>query len=61
MGIIAGEETSSQALKPDSQDTSDASQSSYAFLVHSQDTLNQNLPPVVDNEPLARQRRRRTR
>ena len=61
MDIIAGEESSSRALKPDSQDTLDASQTSYAFLVHSQDTLNQHLPPVVDNQPLARQRRRRTR
>ncbi|KAB8338915.1 hypothetical protein FH972_021855 [Carpinus fangiana] len=34
---------------------------SYAFLVHSQDTLPNNLPPSVDNKPLARQRRRRTR
>ena len=34
---------------------------SFAFLVHSQDTLNNNLPPNVDNQPLARQKRRRTR
>ncbi|KAI9786715.1 MAG: hypothetical protein M1816_007856 [Peltula sp. TS41687] len=32
----------------------------YAFLVHSQDTLPRNLPPTVDNKPLARQKRRRT-
>lgn len=37
------------------------SPSSYAFLVHSQNTLNHNLPPDVDNPPLARQKRRRTR
>ena len=33
----------------------------YAFLVHSQESLNHNLPPEVDNPPLARQKRRRTR
>ncbi|KAK5010652.1 hypothetical protein LTR28_008521, partial [Elasticomyces elasticus] len=32
----------------------------YAFLVHSQSTLPNNLPPDVDNKPLARQKRRRT-
>ena len=34
---------------------------SYAFLVHSANTLTNNLPPDVDNKPLARQKRRRTR
>ncbi|KAL4884580.1 hypothetical protein BJY04DRAFT_181585 [Aspergillus karnatakaensis] len=34
--------------------------SNYAFLVHSQKTLTQNLPPRVDNKLLARQKRRRT-
>jgi hypothetical protein len=33
----------------------------YAFLVHSQETIPWNLPPDVDNKPLARQKRRRTR
>ncbi|KAN0083240.1 hypothetical protein V8E54_002328 [Elaphomyces granulatus] len=33
---------------------------SYAFLIHSQKTLTQNLPPRVDNKLLARQKRRRT-
>jgi hypothetical protein len=33
----------------------------YAFLNHSAATVNQNLPPTVDDKPLARQRRRRTR
>ena len=33
----------------------------YAFLNHSAVTVNQNLPPCVDDKPLARQRRRRTR
>ncbi|KAL3466701.1 hypothetical protein BJX64DRAFT_249692 [Aspergillus heterothallicus] len=39
---------------------STAASSSYAFLVHSQKTLTQNLPPRVDNKLLARQKRRRT-
>ncbi|KZF23647.1 hypothetical protein L228DRAFT_282347 [Xylona heveae TC161] len=39
---------------------SQASNGSYAFLIHSQHTLPHNLPPNVDNKPLARQKRRRT-
>lgn len=39
----------------------DATNNNYAFLVHSQKTLTQNLPPRVDNKALARQKRRRTR
>ena len=39
----------------------DLLQGNYAFLVHSQQTVNGNLPPVIDNHPLARQKRRRTR
>lgn len=38
-----------------------ASTNSYPFLVHSTDTLANNRPPNVDNKPLARQKRRRTR
>ncbi|KAL2004330.1 hypothetical protein VTN02DRAFT_3124 [Thermoascus thermophilus] len=38
----------------------DPSALNYAFLVHSQKTLTQNLPPRVDNKLLARQKRRRT-
>ena len=34
---------------------------SYAFLNHSSNTLTYNLPPYVDDKPLARQKRRRTR
>ncbi|KAF2185735.1 hypothetical protein K469DRAFT_575043 [Zopfia rhizophila CBS 207.26] len=34
--------------------------SALAFLVHSPDTVGNNLPPDVDNKPLARQKRRRT-
>ncbi|KAF2759032.1 hypothetical protein EJ05DRAFT_537396 [Pseudovirgaria hyperparasitica] len=33
---------------------------SLAFVVHSPDTVQNNLPPDVDNKPLARQKRRRT-
>ncbi|KAF2140638.1 uncharacterized protein K452DRAFT_273338 [Aplosporella prunicola CBS 121167] len=36
------------------------SSGSLAFLVHSPDTVQRNLPPDVDNKPLARQKRRRT-
>ena len=39
----------------------DSNSLNYAFLVHSQKTLTQNLPPRVDNKLLARQKRRRTR
>lgn len=40
---------------------SSTSQTNIAFIVHSADTLTNNLPPNVDNKPLARQKRRRTR
>jgi hypothetical protein len=33
----------------------------FAFVNHDQHTLNNNLPPAVDNKSLARQKRRRTR
>jgi hypothetical protein len=33
----------------------------FAFLVHSHDTLPYSLPYKVDDKPLARQKRRRTR
>lgn len=39
----------------------DSNALNFAFLVHSQKTLTQNLPPRVDNKLLARQKRRRTR
>ncbi|KKK15280.1 hypothetical protein P175DRAFT_0522635 [Aspergillus ochraceoroseus IBT 24754] len=47
---------------PPSTQTSESAAVSpnYAFLVHSQKTLTQNLPPRVDNKLLARQKRRRT-
>lgn len=40
-----------------------SSTSNFAFLIHSQDSLNRNLPPKVDNRKAVRQaqRRRRTR
>ncbi|KAI9769315.1 MAG: hypothetical protein M1835_006720 [Candelina submexicana] len=40
--------------------TTTSNDASFAFLVHSQDTLTNNLPPDVDNKSLARQKRRRT-
>ncbi|PYH82774.1 FAD/NAD(P)-binding domain-containing protein [Aspergillus uvarum CBS 121591] len=45
---------------PPATQTWDATPINYAFLVHSQKTLTQNLPPRVDNKLLARQKRRRT-
>lgn len=54
--------TTSSSTARDACASSDASSSlNYAFLVHSQKTLTQNLPPRVDNKLLARQKRRRTR
>ncbi|MCJ1464407.1 hypothetical protein MMC07_003020 [Pseudocyphellaria aurata] len=51
--------SSAPETKP--KDNNDSSSSrSFAFLVHSQKSLNHNLPPEVDNPPLARQKRRRT-
>ncbi|KAL1964160.1 hypothetical protein VTN77DRAFT_7248 [Rasamsonia byssochlamydoides] len=48
------------ASSPPQSNAPDSSNLSYAFLVHSQKTLTQNLPPRVDNKLLARQKRRRT-
>ncbi|GIJ87825.1 hypothetical protein Asppvi_006738 [Aspergillus pseudoviridinutans] len=45
---------------PPTVQTPESSTLNYAFLVHSQKTLTQNLPPRVDNKLLARQKRRRT-
>ncbi|KAG0635892.1 hypothetical protein HOY80DRAFT_979958 [Tuber brumale] len=39
---------------------SSSSNSGYAFITHSQETLPLNLPPSIDNATLARRRRRRT-
>ncbi|EAW09786.1 homeobox domain-containing protein [Aspergillus clavatus NRRL 1] len=45
---------------PPAVQTPESATLNYAFLVHSQKTLTQNLPPRVDNKLLARQKRRRT-
>lgn len=58
--IMSDQEPSVPAL-PESVQLSDSAALNYAFLVHSQKTLTQNLPPRVDNKLLARQKRRRTR
>ncbi|KAJ5115413.1 hypothetical protein NUU61_001172 [Penicillium alfredii] len=50
----------SAALSSPSLPATDSNALNYAFLVHSQKTLTQNLPPRVDNKLLARQKRRRT-
>ncbi|KAK2796000.1 hypothetical protein FQN51_009545 [Onygenales sp. PD_10] len=49
-----------EAVDPSTTPSGDATSNNYAFLVHSQKTLTQNLPPKVDNKALARQKRRRT-
>lgn len=54
-------EPSAAASSSPSLPATDSNALSYAFLVHSQKTLTQNLPPRVDNKLLARQKRRRTR
>ncbi|KAL9075900.1 MAG: hypothetical protein Q9161_001294 [Pseudevernia consocians] len=40
--------------------SSQSPEGSYAFLVHSQDSVSRNTPPDIDNQPLVRQKRRRT-
>lgn len=61
---MASSATGQRSASPQEKATGVSEASSgggFAFLVHSQDTLNNNLPPSVDNQPLARQKRRRTR
>ena len=41
--------------------SSQSTEGNYAFLVHSQDSVTQDMPPDIDNHHLARQKRRRTR
>ena len=41
--------------------SSQSPEGSYAFLVHSQDSVSRNTPPDIDNQQLVRQKRRRTR
>ncbi|KAI5793170.1 hypothetical protein EDC01DRAFT_87961 [Geopyxis carbonaria] len=47
-------------MEPVTEPHPSSSGSNYAFITHSQDTLPLNLPPSIDNAPLARRRRRRT-
>ena len=65
LGLDRMESTENTLPSSASQDTkqanSDGEEGQYAFLVHSQDSVSQNTPPDVDNQRLARQKRRRTR
>ena len=45
-------------MSPDDGDSQDLK---FAFLVHSQQSLGQSTPPEIDNQRLARQKRKRTR
>ncbi len=58
---MSDEAPPSSASQSSATQTSETSDGSFAFFVHSQDTLNHSLPPNVDNKSLARQKRRRTR
>ena len=56
------EDTPPSSASPDVEtQTSEAQESDYAFLVHSQDTLSQEVGPETTTQRLARQKRRRTR
>lgn len=57
----SGAARSSSPATAQAPESAAAAALNYAFLVHSQKTLTQNLPPRVDNKLLARQKRRRTR
>ena len=58
----SAEQASLHAAIPDGlPDNHDAQEPNFAFLVHSQESLSRNTPPEVDNQRLARQKRRRTR
>lgn len=61
LGIMSDPEPSVAISSSPSLPATDSNPLNYAFLVHSQKTLTQNLPPRVDNKLLARQKRRRTR
>ncbi len=56
----SGSDDTERPTSNQSQPTPKSSQI-YAFLNHSTETVSDNLPPTVDDKPLARQRRRRTR
>ncbi|KAL7266319.1 Homeobox protein yox1 [Rhizina undulata] len=47
-------------MEPITEPHPSSSNSNYAFITHSQETLPLNLPPSIDNATLARRRRRRT-
>ncbi|ODH26755.1 hypothetical protein ACO22_04440 [Paracoccidioides brasiliensis] len=49
-----------EGAKSSTMPSGNATNNNYPFLVHSQKTLTQNLPPRVNNKALARQKRRRT-
>ncbi|KAI9873544.1 MAG: hypothetical protein M1830_000295 [Pleopsidium flavum] len=57
---MSDEAPPSSASQSSATQTSETSTGSFAFFIHSQDSLNQTLPPDVDNKSLARQKRRRT-
>ncbi|CRG91830.1 hypothetical protein PISL3812_08884 [Talaromyces islandicus] len=60
MPTLDSSSTAASSSSPPQAYASEPANLNYAFLVHSQKTLTQNLPPRVDNKLLARQKRRRT-
>ena len=61
---MADENSGQRSASPQESMTNvpdNSSGGSFPFLVHSQDTLQNNFAPKIDNHPLARQKRRRTR
>lgn len=57
----AGNTPMSSASPDTSKHNLEEVDSDFAFLVHSQDTLSQQAGPDIDDQRLARQKRRRTR
>ena len=53
--------TAASATAPQPAAAANSSPENYAFLNHSSSTVPNNLPPKVDDKPLARQKRKRTR
>ena len=60
-GLVQTGTTGSTLVPASFHSHSENTNADYAFLVHSQNTLGNTLPPAIDNKSLARQRRRRTR
>ncbi|KAH8699252.1 hypothetical protein BGW36DRAFT_426923 [Talaromyces proteolyticus] len=60
MPTLGSSSTTAGSSSPSQTQVSEPANLNYAFLIHSQKTLTQNLPPRVDNKLLARQKRRRT-